>query len=307
MADTLMGDAKGKKGPEPKRVLGRGLDALLPSVTASAASRVEQEYQRVPIEQVRPQKGQPRKHFDEAALDELASSIRNQGVIQPIIVRRAGSELEIVAGERRWRAAQRAGLHEVPVVIKDVAPSAAFELALVENLQRTDLDPIETAEAYQRLINEHGYTQETLAERLGKNRATVTNTLRLLQLPAEVRTHVVAGDLSEGHARALLSVREPEAMRRLAREAMEKKWSVRETEAAARRGAGRPGGAPAKPAAAAPVVKNPNVRDVEKKLAAALGMAVVIREDSGRTSGVVEIGYDDLDQLERFLTRILGE
>lgn len=307
MTDNPMGDSKDKKPGEPRRVLGRGLDALLPVATANAASRVEQEYQRVPIERIRAQRDQPRKHFDEAALDELAASIKNQGMIQPLIVRRVGDEFEIVAGERRWRAAQRAGLREVPVVIKEVTPSAAFEMALVENLQRTDLDPIETAEAYQRLIDEYGYTQESLALRLGKNRTTVANTLRLLQLPPEIRQKVVEGQLTEGHARAILSLRDPAAMVRLAQEAIEKHWTVRQTERAARRHELRPDKtSPTASPTHEPSTKNSNVRDVEKKLSAALGMPVVIREDPSRTSGTVEIGYDSLDQLDRFIDRILG-
>ncbi len=303
-----MVDPKGKKGPEPKRVLGRGLDALLPAVTAGAAAKVDQEFQRVPIEQLRPQKGQPRRHFDESSLDELAESIKTQGVIQPIIVRTAqqDGEFEIVAGERRWRAAQRAGLHEVPVVIKEVAPSAAFELALVENVQRTDLDAIETAEAYQHLMDDHGYTQETLAARVGKSRATVANTLRLLSLPGEIRQNVVTGSLSEGHARALLSLRDEAEMLRVSREAIEKKWSVRQTESAARR-TPREGSGTKKPSEGSSEPKSPNVRSVEQQLAAALGMSVVVREDPSKTSGVVEIGFDSLDQLDRFLNRVLGE
>jgi ParB family chromosome partitioning protein len=303
---------KSKKAAEPRRVLGRGLDALLPAATANAAARVEHEFQRVPIERLRPQKGQPRKRFDDGALAELAESIRAQGLIQPIIARKIqGSEaLEIVAGERRWRAAQQAGLHEVPVVIKDVTPSTAFELALVENLQRMDLDPIEVSDAYQRLIDEYGYTQESLAARVGKNRATVANTLRLRQLPESIRERVGSGELSEGHARAILSARDEGEMVRLARDAVAKKWSVRETEAAARKAPKSAASTSAEGKAgarAAATPKSANVRDVEKKLSAALGMAVVIRDDASQSSGVVEIAYDSLDQFDRFLARILGE
>ncbi len=301
-----MADLKGKKGPEPKRVLGRGLDALLPTATANAVARVDAEFQRVGVERVRPQKGQPRKHFDENALNELAESIKHQGIIQPIVVRKSGAagEFEIIAGERRWRAAQRAGLREVPIIVKDVAPKTAFEFALVENLQRMDLDAIETADAYQRLIEEYDYTQESLAERVGKNRATVANTLRLLQLPGEVRGHVVSGKLSEGHARAILSAREEPEMLRLAHEAIEKGWSVRDTEKAARKGA--TGAKPAGGGAAEPKVKSANVRDLERKLAAALGMQVIVREDGDTNSGVVEIAYENLDQLDRFIDKVLG-
>ena len=325
--------AKTAKAPEPRRVLGRGLDALLPVAHGAAIQRAESPFQQVGIERLHPRKDQPRKRFDDEALGELAASLRQQGVIQPLIVRRlpgatpgtapgtahgaahgaahgGETEYEIIAGERRWRAAQRAGLHEVPVVIKDVTTDEAYELALVENLQRQDLDPVETAQAYKRLLDEYGYSQEALAVRVGKNRSTVANTLRLLQLPAEVLDRVVARELSEGHARAILSAEQPEEIRRLARDAVAKQWSVRQTEQAARRKKPAPG-APAPdaaeiPGAAPEARKSPNVRDLEKRLEAALGMSVAIRQDSDARSGTVEIAYNDLDQLDRFLDRVLG-
>ncbi len=299
-----MVDPKSKKRPEPRRALGRGLDALLPGATASASARVNSEFQRIGIERIRPQKGQPRKRFDDTSLAELAASIEQQGLIQPIVVRRSGTDFEIVAGERRWRAAQRAGLHEIPVVIKDVAPAAAFELALVENLQRMDLDPIETAQAYQRLIDEHAYTQDVVAKRVGKNRATVANTLRLLQLPKAVQQRVVDGTLSEGHARAILGARDAQAMSQLAEESVSHRWSVRQTEAAVRRSAkAKPAVRGARPAAGG---KSANVTDLERRLSAALGMRATIHEGSQRGRGRVEIAYDNLDQLDRFIDRVLG-
>ncbi|MFO0556556.1 MAG: ParB/RepB/Spo0J family partition protein [Polyangiales bacterium] len=311
-----MGNDKGKKGPEPRRALGRGLEALLPAVTAKAAEKVEQEFQRVAVSRLVPNKDQPRKRFEDSALDELAESIKSQGLIQPIVVRRSGDELEIIAGERRWRAAQRAGLKEVPVVIKDVAQETAFEWALVENIQRMDLDPIETALAYKRLIDEHEYDHGTLAQRVGKSRVSITNSLRLLSLPDAVRQKVAVGELSEGHAKVLLGLSEDNAkLVALANEAAEKKLSVRDVEARVRKLTGRAeDGKPvdAKGSKEGPAAteekkdKSPNVKELEAKLSGALGMPVVVREDPSKQSGTVEIAYDTLDQLDRFIYKILG-
>jgi ParB family chromosome partitioning protein len=311
-----MSNDKGKKGPEPRRALGRGLEALLPAVTAKAEEKVEQEFQRVAVSRLVPNKDQPRKRFDDSALDELAESIKSQGLIQPIVVRRSGDELEIIAGERRWRAAQRAGLKEVPVVIKDVAQETAFEWALVENIQRMDLDPIETALASKRLIDEHEYDHGTLAQRVGKSRVSITNSLRLLTLPEAVRQKVAVGELSEGHAKVLLGLSEDNAkLVALANEAADKKLSVRDVEARVRKLTGRAedrksaeGKAPKE--GAAPLEekkdKSPNVKELEAKLSGALGMPVVVREDPSKQSGTVEIAYDTLDQLDRFIYKILG-
>ncbi len=301
---------KDKKTPEPRRALGRGLDALMPSISATAKDKVELEYQRVPVNRLVGQKGQPRRHFDENALTELAESLKAQGMIQPIIVRRRGDDLEIIAGERRWRAAQRAGLAEVPVVIKDVATETAFEWALVENLQRMDLDPIETAEAYKRLMDDHDYDHATLAQRVGKSRTTVTNSLRLLNLPDPIRDQIVSGSISEGHAKVLLGLSdEPSLMVQLANETSEKKLTVREVETRLKKlksPAASPGTTKSKPTPERTSHKNANVRDLEAKLSASLGMAVLLREESDRSSGTVEIAYDSLDQLDGLLTRILG-
>ncbi len=312
-------DTKPKKPEPPKpevrrpevkerRALGLGLDALLPAARGVelAAAKADAPYQLVGIERVRARRDQPRRRFDPQALDELARSIAEQGLIQPIVVRRLDDAegYEIIAGERRWRAAQMAGKREVPVVIKDVDPSEAFELALVENVQREDLDPVETASAYRRLMDDHGYTQDELARRIGKERSTVANTLRLLQLPAEVQDRVVARELSEGHARAVLSLKDAAEMTRVARAAVEKGWSVRQTEQFAKRVLSPPKPAEPKPVA---VPSSANVRDLEKRLEAALGMHVAIRTDGAMRSGTVEIGFNDLDQLDAFLRRVLGE
>ena len=189
-----------------KRALGRGLDALLPT-KPSAPTPADRAYFVCAIEKIAPQRGQPRRHFDAKALGELAQSIREHGVLEPLLVRKVGTDrFEIIAGERRWRASQRAGLRDVPVVVKDATEPQVFELALIENVQREDLNAVELAEAFDRLVKEHGYTQESLATRLGKDRSTISNSLRLLRLPAKVRDKVVTGELSEGHARSLLGV-----------------------------------------------------------------------------------------------------
>src|SRR5258708_25185758 len=190
----------------------------------------------IAIEDIFPSREQPRQLFDDARLTELADSIRTQGVIQPVIVRlRPQGGYELVAGERRWRAAQRAGLHEMPAVVRDIAPMRAFEMAMVENLQRADLNPIEEAAGYQRPISHLRYTQETLAGRGGKDRTTVTNALRLLRLPESVRDLVVAGRISMGHAPALLGLDSADSMERLARRVAAREMSVRQVEALLRR------------------------------------------------------------------------
>jgi ParB family chromosome partitioning protein len=292
---------------EKKRALGRGLDALLPTVSAistpSGASYGDRSVFTCPIEALHPQKGQPRQHMDGARLDELAASLKEHGLIEPLVVRRSPSSpdrFEIIAGERRWRAAQRAGLKELLVVVKDVSPNTAFELALIENLQREDLDPIEVAEAIERLIQEHGYTHETVANRLHKDRTTVTNALRLLKLPPRVRTMVVEGKLSEGHARALLGAVEGSAIEQLADKAVRGKLSVRKVEALVRQ---QRDGTPAGPKPKeAPEVKSANVRDLEQRLTRHVGHKVEVRDNGGK--GEIAISYATLDELDEILASL---
>jgi len=302
----------------PKRnALGRGLAALSPgapapappvSVAAAIAARPRESAgdgtRKIPIEDVHPSTAQPRKTFDGERLEELASSIRTQGIIQPLIVRaRAAGGYELIAGERRWRAAQRAGLHEVPAVIRDVAPAQAFEMALVENLQREDLNPIEEAAGYERLIAEFGYTQEKLADRVGKERSTVANSLRLLRLPEAVRTLVAQGRLSMGHARALLGLDSTGAMEKLARRTVAQDLSVRKVEEAVRRDRSGSGGAANAGATAAR--QSPNARDLGLQLTRALGTRVDINETApGR--GQIAIHYHSLDQLDALLERLVS-
>jgi ParB family transcriptional regulator, chromosome partitioning protein len=286
--------------PDPKRrALGRGLDALLPAPLVGG--RGDRNVFTCPLDKIAPQSGQPRQHFDTQKLDELAQSIREHGLIEPLVVRRVpgADSFELIAGERRWRALQRAGVAEALVVVKDVSPNDAFELALIENVQREDLNPIELAEAYERLLRDHGYTQEALAARLGKDRTTVANALRLLRLPARVRGQVVDGTLTEGHARALLGASDASLIEQLAERVVAKSLSVRATEALVRSKAdgkrGGKGGSPAK--------KGTSVLDLEQRLTRALGTKVEIRDRGNK--GEIAIPYADLDALDRILDKIL--
>jgi ParB family chromosome partitioning protein len=299
---------------KPMRGLGRGLDALLPARMPAPTERAsapgapaapsygEGNVFSCPIDKIVPQRGQPRQHFDSEKLDELASSLREHGLLEPLVVRRrpGADDFELIAGERRWRAAQRADLKQVLVVVRDVSASAAFELALIENIQREDLDPIEFAEAMDRLVKEHGYTQDTLAQRVGKDRSTIANALRLLRLPANVRERVVMGELSEGHARALLGSPDDKQLSELAEKVVRGRLSVRQTEALVRTAkdgktsiGGRPTGKE-KPA---------NVRDLETRLSKRLGTKVEVRERDGK--GEILVKYASWDELDRILDVIL--
>jgi len=295
---------------EKKRALGRGLDALLPAmpVRAEAAQAYgERAVFMCPVERVVPQAGQPRQHFDETELDELTASIRAHGIIEPIVVRRLPSptgeahrdKFELIAGERRWRASQRAGLKEVLVVVKDVSPKAAFELALVENLQRADLNPIEIAEAYDRLLREHAYSHESLAERMGKDRSTITNALRLLKLPTTIRSLVISRELSEGHARALLGAPDDKTLIDLADKTVRGRLAVRKLEALVRAAKDKKAGVKTPPAGAARNQKSAAIRDLEARLARRLGTRVEVNDEAG--AGHLAIHYGSLDELDRIL------
>jgi ParB family transcriptional regulator, chromosome partitioning protein len=285
-----------------KRGLGRGLDALLPTSGGAQVRELRpRTYFAAGIEQLYPSPEQPRRKFDERELGELAESIQVHGVIVPLVVRpRPEGGYYLIAGERRWRAAQRAGLHEVPVVVQEVDPQAAFERALVENLQRSDLGPLEEAAAFQRLGDEFGLTHEQIAARIGKDRTTVTNAIRLLKLPVTVRQLVEDDRLSMGHARALLGLDDAAAIERAARTVVERNLSVRATEALIKRtrspAPARPARTSGKPAA---------VRDLEERLTRALGAPVTITEDEPGKSGRIELRYLSLDHLERLLDLLL--
>jgi len=278
-----------------KRRLGRGLDALLPGGGPIAAAAADGF--RAKIEDLHPNRAQPRTRFDDATLNELAQSIKDIGVLEPILVRkRAQGGYEIIAGERRWRAAQRAGLHEVPVFVRELAEGKAFEAALVENLQREDLNPVETARAFQRLLDEHGHTQDTVAQLIGKDRSTVANALRLLKLPESVMDLIESKELSEGHGRALLGAGDPAVMQRLARDAIAQEWSVRETERRARLAAQEkaPSQAPTAPG------KSPNQRDLEDRLSRSVGARVTVADRKGK--GHLQIAFANYDELDRLIT-----
>ncbi|MHB8570391.1 MAG: ParB/RepB/Spo0J family partition protein [Metallibacterium sp.] len=214
-----------------KRGLGRGLDALLGQADESASGGGDGTLASLAVGAIQAGRYQPRRNFDEAALEELAASLKAQGMIQPIVVRALPhGRYELIAGERRWRAAQRAGLLHIPALVRDLGDQAAFEVALVENLQREDLDPLEEAEAYRHLCEGQGLTQEEAAARVGKDRSTVANAMRLLRLPSEVRESLARGDLEMGHARALLSIQDEARLLKLARAVTERRLSVREVE-----------------------------------------------------------------------------
>jgi ParB family transcriptional regulator, chromosome partitioning protein len=283
-----------------RRALGRGLDALLPAAPP-ASGFADRSVFVCPLEKIVPQSGQPRQHFDSQKLDELAQSIREHGLVEPLVVRRLPADpdtFELIAGERRWRALQRAGLREALVVVKDVSQNDAFELALIENVQREELNPIELAEAFDRLVREHGYSQEALAERVGKDRTTIANALRLLKLPPRVRAHVIGGALTEGHARALLGAGDSAVIEELAERVLRAALSVRATEALVRQRAGKEKAGPS-----APEVKSPSVRDLETRLTRALGTRVEVRDHGNK--GEVAIPYGDLDALDRLLDKLL--
>jgi ParB family chromosome partitioning protein len=299
--------------PARPRGLGRGLDALLPlnnslnppppaEAAAPAPPPGKATLFMCAIEKIVPCRTQPRQHFDAAALDELTASIQAHGLLEPLVVRRLSGEdkFEIIAGERRWRAAQRAGLHDIPVYVREVNEQSAFELALVENVQREDLNPIEFAEALGRLIADYSYTQESLATLLNRDRSTLANALRLLKLPEKVREYVISGQLSEGHARALLGAPDEASMTQLADKAVARKLSVRQIEALVRAAkAGDGDGAKAPPPG-----KSPGVRDLEGRLTRRYGTRCELRDKEGK--GEIIIQYSSLDELDRILEQMFA-
>jgi ParB family chromosome partitioning protein len=285
-----------------KSALGRGLGALLADARAPVASSAG-GVTRLPLEQVHPDRANPRRVFDEAALEELAASLKNQGVLQPILVRKDGrGGYRIIAGERRWRAAQRAGLKDVPALVKEASDAEAYELALVENIQRQDLSPLEEAEAFRRLVEERRLTQEQVADRVGKDRSTVANALRLLGLPNEVKQLLAEGDLDMGHARALLGLSKAAEMVTLARAVVTDKLTVRDIEARVK--ALRSGGAaPAKKKAQAKA--SPEAKRLVEDLQRRLGTKVRLVERGGG-KGTLEIdffSYEDLDRIVHLIRR----
>lgn len=280
---------------DKRRGLGRGLSALIPPKPAEdvGAATAGRGSLTLPVEDILPGDAQPRQLFDDARLDELADSIKAHGVIQPIVVRRRGGQYEIVAGERRWRAAQKAGLKSIPAVISDVAPEDALTVALVENLQREDLNPIEEAEAFHKLHEKLGYSQQEIAEAVGKDRTTVANSLRLLKLPAPVRQQVLDGELTMGHARALLALDDPAEMEKLGREVVAKQWSVRQTERATQ---------PAQPRGRKQGGRESEAeRDVRQRLQRALGTRVDLKHKAGK--GTLIVHFASFAELESLMNR----
>ena len=281
--------------------LGRGLSSLLGEVVreepVAAGSERSPGVRTVPVSELEPHPEQPRRHFDEDALDELARSIEARGLIQPIVVRPWRGGYQIVAGERRWRAAQRARLHQVPVIVRDFDEAETLELALVENIQREDLNAIEEAEAYRKLIDRFGHSQEALGRIVHKSRSHIANLLRLLDLPAAVRAMLADGRLSMGHARALITAPDPEA---LAMQVVERGLSVRETERLAR-GAKPAGARPAR----LPKDSDADIAALERQLGDILGLKVKIAYGGG--AGSVTLGFSSLDQLDLICQRLTGE
>ncbi len=286
---------------KPRAALGRGMAALLsnapPPPSQNVAAIPGRALLMLPVEAIERNPNQPRKRFEEAKLEELAASIRAHGIVEPILVRKEGGRYRIVAGERRWRAAQRAGLREVPAVVREASEREAFELALVENLQRADLNAIEEAEAYEVLIEEHRLTQEQIAERVGKDRSSVANALRLLRLPEDVRDLVRGGQLDMGHARALLSLEDADAIRKTAQRAVREGLSVRATEALVRLL-----GMKGKKRAAAPG-ETPGIRALATRLQRRLGARVRVVPKSA-VAGRLEVQYTSLDELDGILAKI---
>jgi ParB family transcriptional regulator, chromosome partitioning protein len=297
-----------KRGDAPRRAsLGRGLSALFGDAEEdyAALDKVQSPGKTVPIELVRPGRYQPRHNFDPEAMESLVASIREKGILQPLLVRRdpeIAGEYELVAGERRWRAAQIAGLHEVPVVVRDLADRDALEIALIENVQRQDLTPLEEAEGYRRLMDEFQHTQEDLARSVGKSRSHVANMMRLLALPDSVKELMDRGDLTAGHARALLTAADPEY---LAEEVVKRGLNVRQTEDLARGDkVKREGGEVAAPAAP-PRGRDPDLANLEEEISGRIGLKVAISPKGKK--GMITIHYQSLDQLDEVIRRLGDE
>jgi ParB family transcriptional regulator, chromosome partitioning protein len=291
----------------PAKGLGMGLQALLgeaarpvsaPGAGEAAASRGG--VREIDVARIKPNPEQPRIQFDEDALDELSDSIRERGVLQPILLRPDGEDYMIIAGERRWRAAQRARLHSIPAIVREIDESATAELALIENIQRQDLNALEEAEGYRQLIQRHGHTQDDVGRIVHKSRSHVTNLLRLLDLPEFVRQSLLKGDISMGHARAIASAAEPE---QLTREIIAKGYSVRQAEERVRRERVRPGARASAPQASK--VVDADLDALERQLGDILGLKVQVSHKA--QGGAVTLHYSSLDQLDMICQRLSGE
>ena len=282
--------------PAQKNRLGRGLAALIGDDTSEEAVVQDvRTLRHMPIELLHASPNNPRKYFPDGDLDELARSIKEKGLLQPIVVRpRDGGEYEIVAGERRWRASQRAGVHDIPVLIRELSDGEALEIALIENIQRSDLNPLEEARAYGLLLEQFSYTQQQLAESVGKSRSHISNTLRLLTLPDSVRQQIETGQLTAGHARALVATDSPA---KLAEQIINFGLSVRETENLARQSS------PVKTAKNNRADKDPDTKALERTVSEAVGLKVEISH-TGTDGGLLKITYKTLEQLEDICRRL---
>lgn len=290
--------------PKKSRGLGRGLSALMSDVAGDDApqSGSKRPDLMVPIERIQPNPDQPRRNFDAGALDDLAKSVAEKGVIQPLIVRRLPADqnmFEIVAGERRWRAAQMAKLHELPVLVRDYDDTEVLEIAIIENIQRADLNPVDEAVGYKQLMDRFGHTQDKLSQALGKSRSHIANLMRLLTLPEEIQNYLIRGQITAGHARALVGHDQAAV---LAREVIQRSLSVRETEKLAKKG-------PAikrRSVPGAPVPKDADTVQIENELSASLKMKVTIDHSAGSEAGKIVINYKSLDQLDDLLRALSG-
>lgn len=277
--------------------MGRGLSALI-STDQQPADR--DEIREIEIDLIHPGQQQPRTFFDDAKLEELAQSIRTTGIIQPLLVRPRGGLFELVAGERRWRAAQIAGLVRVPAIIREIPDDRLLEFALVENIQRQELNPIEEANAYKRLIESLGLTQDEVARRVGRDRTFITNYLRVLKLPTDIQVLLEEEKISFGHARTLLAVQDPVTQRRFAQKIVKHNWSVRETEQRVKNLGQEPKPQPAK----SPQLLDPNVRAAEAKLRRVLSTQVRIHPQRAGSTGKIEIEYYSMSDLDRIFNTI---
>lgn len=292
---------------DKKRGLGRGLSALMADVSEAeqvSTSSTDSGIRMLPIEQIKPNPDQPRKTFTRAELEELSQSIQTHGIIQPLVVRALDDAFQIVAGERRWRAAQMAQLHELPVVVRTYDDTEVLEIAIIENVQRADLNPIEEAMGYRQLMDKFGHTQEKMAEALGKSRSHIANVLRLLQLPKGVIAMVEAGDLSAGHARALITAPDPLG---LARHVVKNGLSVRETERLAKKPVAISSNDIDKDATGTSPEKDADTRALESDLMGALGMKVTLQHKPGQESGQITLHYKSLEQLDDLCRKLSAQ
>jgi len=277
-----------------KKALGKGLGAFIPDEFSILK---DERFAELEVEDVRPNPFQPRLKFDDHTIDELAQSIRETGIVQPVIVAPEDDHYKIIVGERRWRAAQRAGLRKIPVLIRNIPKEKQLEVSLIENIHREELNALEIAQAYQRLIDDHGYAQGELADKVGKDRTSVTNYLRLLKLPAEIQDRLMDGAISMGHARAMLALEEQSAQLYACRQVIDRGLSVRNTEALVNR-------LKKKAPRAQRSLADPDLHALQEEMLKALGTKVVV--SGNRNKGVLKIYYFSLDDLNRIYDRIKG-